>query len=561
MIYKQLPIRIILFLFVIIGFNSCKKEVEVIDENEYGVLSDKYYENQRDSSRAVVYAKRYLLKAKEDSDTLKIANGYYFLSKISRNAVSLSYSDSIIAITKNHNNRYYPTYAYRNKAVVYFEEGNFQKAFSYFIDLNGEARKYNVEHLIYDSHRAIGIVTSHLGEHKTALKIFRQCHAHFSKSKEKAPYDYLSTLFALSDSYTRNRKLDSATYINNKGYKESILLGDEDFKYFFTLNEGVNQYHKGNYEATTDSINKAIPTLKKYENTPNIGMAYYYLGKALLHQGKTKEALIKHEKADQIFQKTNSIIVESKENSKTLIDHYKKEKNPVKQLEYHERLRKLDSILDDDYRFLFRNLMQKYITPQLLSEKEEIINSLEQDKKSLNWKIGLLAALALISIVFLIYNYVKRKTYKRRFDELYAKSETNIKQKPIKQNEIDSIGVSEDIIKDILNKLSEFEKNLDFLQSDITTNSLSKRFNTNSKYLSKVINTYKNKSFSTYINELRIDYSISKLKTDRKFKNYTMKAIAKEIGFNTPQAFSKSFYKKNGIHPSYFIKQLEKQQN
>ncbi len=31
------------------------------------------------------------------------------------------------------------------------------------------------------------------------------------------------------------------------------------------------------------------------------------------------------------------------------------------------------------------------------------------------------------------------------------------------------------------------------------------------------------------------------------------------MGFNTTDAFSKAFYKQNGIHPSYFIKELEKQ--
>ena len=39
----------------------------------------------------------------------------------------------------------------------------------------------------------------------------------------------------------------------------------------------------------------------------------------------------------------------------------------------------------------------------------------------------------------------------------------------------------------------------------------------------------------------------------------TIKAIANEMGFNTTEAFSKSFYKSTGIYPSFFIKQLEKQ--
>ncbi len=35
-----------------------------------------------------------------------------------------------------------------------------------------------------------------------------------------------------------------------------------------------------------------------------------------------------------------------------------------------------------------------------------------------------------------------------------------------------------------------------------------------------------------------------------------MVAIAEEAGFNTAESFSKAFFKKTGIKPSYFIKEL-----
>ncbi|RKN13156.1 AraC family transcriptional regulator, partial [Aquimarina sp. AD1] len=62
-------------------------------------------------------------------------------------------------------------------------------------------------------------------------------------------------------------------------------------------------------------------------------------------------------------------------------------------------------------------------------------------------------------------------------------------------------------------------------------------------------------------NELRIDFVVEKLKSDSKFRKYTIKAIANDIGFNTTDAFSRSFHKKTGIFPSFFLKQLEKKQN
>ena len=39
-----------------------------------------------------------------------------------------------------------------------------------------------------------------------------------------------------------------------------------------------------------------------------------------------------------------------------------------------------------------------------------------------------------------------------------------------------------------------------------------------------------------------------------------IKLSINEIGFNNTESFSKAFYRKTGIYPSYFIKEIEKQQ-
>ena len=112
-------------------------------------------------------------------------------------------------------------------------------------------------------------------------------------------------------------------------------------------------------------------------------------------------------------------------------------------------------------------------------------------------------------------------------------------------------------LKLITEQLEKFEENECFLKSSITLSNLSPKLNTNSKYLSKTINVYKKKTFTQYINDLRIEYLIEKLNTDKTFKNYTIQAIATEIGFNTPNAFSRAFFKKTGMYPSEYIKELD----
>ncbi len=119
-----------------------------------------------------------------------------------------------------------------------------------------------------------------------------------------------------------------------------------------------------------------------------------------------------------------------------------------------------------------------------------------------------------------------------------------------------SLEISEEVITGILQKLKKFEENEEYLKHKITTISLAKKFNTNSKYLSKVVNNYKQKSFTEYVNELRINYIINRLQYDKSFRNYKLKAIVNTVGFNSTDAFSKAFYKKEKVKFSEYLRKV-----
>ena len=101
-----------------------------------------------------------------------------------------------------------------------------------------------------------------------------------------------------------------------------------------------------------------------------------------------------------------------------------------------------------------------------------------------------------------------------------------------------------------------FENKNKFLANNINLVSLAKELNTNSTYLSHIINNTAGKNFANYINDLRIDYAIKKLKKEPKFRRYSIAAIAEEVGFNNIKSFSRAFLKKTGEHPSEYIKKL-----
>ncbi len=123
------------------------------------------------------------------------------------------------------------------------------------------------------------------------------------------------------------------------------------------------------------------------------------------------------------------------------------------------------------------------------------------------------------------------------------------------------IQMTEKKIDEILKNLTLFEENKAYLKGKITVGALAKRFGTNTRYLSMVVNTHKGKTFTHYINDLRIIYAKQRWKEDIPFRDhFTLKAMAHEIGFTSSEAFTKAFYKLEKVKLSNYLEQLRDKQ-
>ena len=101
------------------------------------------------------------------------------------------------------------------------------------------------------------------------------------------------------------------------------------------------------------------------------------------------------------------------------------------------------------------------------------------------------------------------------------------------------------------------EKQEYFLKQDCNSYNVAKKINTNTSYLSKVINSHFGKNFNTYINDLRINYTIVRLKDDVIFRSYSIQSIAEEVGYKSADSFTKYFKKDTGLNPSFYIKNIK----
>jgi len=375
---------------------------------------------------------------------------------------------------------------------------------------------------------------------------------------------YIYTIHELVRTYRLNKEIDSAKILNSQGLK---LAKENNLVYLFILNEGIFKYNDTNYK---ESIKKIISTLPEVSNTNNrydfeiynLIDAYFYLGKSYEAIENQEQKLAYYKKIDSLTQSSNYLTPEIKLTYLGLVNHYKQLGDNIKQLEYLNKLIKIDSILDVNYKYINHKLEAEYDIPNLLENKEQLISTLKSENtKAIKTRL-LISILLGISFLGLSFFYYKQLQYKKRFKALLTENkraqhnDTRIKIK--KQQRID---ISEETFKHITKSLNQFERQEKYLKTNLTLDKIAKSFKTNSKYLSLILNQTKGKSVSQYINELRIEYVVNRLKRDTTFRKFTIKAIANEIGFNTDQAFSKAFFKQTGIYPSYFIKELEKKIN
>lgn len=536
-------------------------------QKDYKALVDFFYEelDKDNNKEALIYAKAYLIKAKSEKDSLRIGRAFKYFVYASTDTLAYGYGDSIIHYTKNSTHKYYPTQGYIAKGIRLYNWGEYDKSLDNFLTAYTYAKeKENTAHLL-EVRYAIGSIKNIWGAYEEALTIFKENLIAIQQEENyKIDYqdDYLIALHSLYSCYIHINKIDSAKHYVKKGIEESLALQDSIWYYSFVLSSGVVHYYDKNYTGALDSIDKATPHIDKY----TLMMGYLYKGRSLYELKQQDSSIVYFKKTDSIYTNIQDEFPELREMYQTLVDYYK-ERNDIKnQLLYINKLLYIDSLLVHNYKYLSKNITQKYDTPFLMAQKEAVIAKLNQDKSSLNRNIVLIliASLLLIAGIF-IYHYNRRKVYKKRFELFLQEQEKNKETavKTTKENRekiIKDSGLSEDIAQEIIEKLAQFEAGHDYINNKITLHSLAKQLDTNSAYLSKAVNAYKNKNFAAYINELRVDYAIEKLKTDATFRRYVVKTIAYEVGFNSSESFSKTFYKKTGVYPSYFIKQLDKQE-
>lgn len=541
-------------------------------QRTYEELEKEFYSNRVGEGNSKSIAQSYLKKAKSEKAANHIAEGYVMLHFAEDLPNALKYLDSLQYITKNSKENTYPARIYLLRGNLYSKNDNLQSAFNNYILGLKYAKEKGNKRQIAMAHISIAHLNNYIGKHAETAKVLR----HYAYDTDYMNEDEKNSLkLNLADAYIEINKMDSAYVLIEDGLLDSKKNKDV---YRYHQNLGLLGYyhlHSRNYQKAIDGLLECEKYFFTNHNGSKRNQNYtlLYLGKSYAGLQEKEKAVGFFRKIDSLVLKTNYIYPELRDVYTYLIDYYKENGDKEKQLYYVDRFLKVDQVLDMQFRYISRELPRRYDTPELQQEKESITNELTK-RKSLFYIVLSLLLISHLLFINVYFKYKKsEKNYKKIAQDLIqsvnenrvgkkndGEIEKEISSEPLlTENTEDKTSrtVSEDIARNILHELEIFENNDQFLNKGITLGSLAKKIKTNSKYLSEIINTYKGKNFATYLNDLRIDYAISRLANDKKFRSYKIPFIAEELGYNNEQAFTLAFKKRTGTPLSIYLKEIE----
>ncbi|CAL2108751.1 Helix-turn-helix protein [Tenacibaculum sp. 190524A02b] len=544
--------------------NYAQKKTNIIDsltQKSFKELADLFYGDKPSELKPIVYAKAYFNKAIKEKDTMKMLNGKYFLADVKKNdSIYLNFCDSLIKLTKIFTSKNFPSAIYLDKSKFYFNNRKNSNALKELILVTKQLKKVKNDSLQKLTNFLYGAIKYSVKDYNKSLFFFKKIYNRANFQDITKNPDLITLPLNLALVYKKLNYLDSALIFNNKAINLYRQIGD-------SLNLNYSLYVKGDIQFDQQRFLEAIKSFKvtlnfinKDNNRRILSDIYTKIGIASDSINNNSNAYKFHLKTDSIVSLSNMYTRYTQDSYLFLMKYYENKQDLEKKLTYINKLLKVKDFHFNEREKINKIFTEEYDIPNLLEEKKKIINQLETKvQQSKRNKITYLSLLAL-TVLLIVYQIQKKRTYKKRFLALVEKEQLLIKKSITKEKSgtKNNISLPEEVIKNILEKLNQFEQKEAFLSSSINLQKLATKLNTNANYLSKVINQHKHSNFKNYINKLRVDYTVQRLKKDPKWRKYTIKAIANEVGFKNAESFSKAFYRYTELKPSYFIKELEK---
>lgn len=306
---------------------------------------------------------------------------------------------------------------------------------------------------------------------------------------------------------------------------------------------------KGNYRMAISYLETACDSVSKMQNKDRLVSIFQTMSDAYKKMGNADSADAYRRRylamSDSIFNVSQFNLANGK----------------LFEYENKENQRRIDSLMSQNYMqlviivifvifaiavtLLYLALRRKTRNLQdaqkmLVSKNEELMASASNSKKLLN-------------------SYVEAldRNEEKESPETIIKETENVTDRDdkTKDDHRSEIALNEEQRNRLLNSITKVLDDVEVIShSDFNLQMLAEMVNSNTKYVSWIINKTYNKNFKTLLNEYRIREACRRLTDREHYGNMTIQAIYEELGYNSAASFIQAFKKVNGMTPSVYQK-------
>jgi AraC-like DNA-binding protein/tetratricopeptide (TPR) repeat protein len=565
-------------------------------------MKDSVYKNMFINPRETkIIAHKLLNTCKENKLVKDESNAYYFLAEIcgtiSQKDSAFYYFDKAIEKATQINDNRLLLYHKINKANYLFSEYDFDGALTLYDECLRLAKRNN-DNMSYDYiMQRKGNINYEIGKYKEALETFKEG----KKNKNFDKNTNLLNQLSIAKAYLKLNEPDSSFIYIKQGIIDSKRNNLTEFEIHFLNQQGLTLIYKNQYPQAKKSFDSALFLSQKNGFIEMSRLILINMSKMYTLQ---KEHLKSINILKLIIENKENVVISSENTAEMdylLAENYKglnnlalsnfhfqkyiKEEKKLgqKKIETIDHLHKIDVAAIEDQKA--EQTMQKWILFIILMifitgvivlyykrRKKNIENQIKFDtllQKISNYEIELSKNQFLEPTLNSINQDITESFYEVLLDHdndfiddvaQEIDESTNFIEDPMIESEIvgNSFVIKDEKVTEILEKLIKLEEKKYYLKQEYTLHNVAKRLKTNTAYLSKIVNSELGKTFSTYTNELRINYIIIELKNNAKLRSYSINAISEEIGYKSSESFVKYFKLATGISPTIYIKKINK---
>ncbi len=222
---------------------------------------------------------------------------------------------------------------------------------------------------------------------------------------------------------------------------------------------------------------------------------------------------------------------------------------------YHQRyLEKMEETLNNHLAHIGEmNYIYKLKKEEKRSQQMKEIQSLQQK--------ALLGGFVILSVIifFALLLWHKNRQLKQRNRSLYEKNHQLMRIEADQQSlrkAYSKSSLNDEQRESLIYRIQEVLDNPDEIcQQDFTLNKLAKLINSNTTYVSQVINEKYGMAFSTLLGSCRIKVACQWMEDPERYGNITIEAIATGTGFKSRTAFVNAFKRETGLKPSEYLRE------